>query len=250
MPTQAPPPSAAPFATLDSILMHTTPLYLWGRMVVAPGDTFDRLAQHVLAIPEHLLGSPNTVSDASYIPARRAGTAGQAAMSDTDQLVDIAEQQIVSRVIGAGAGALARAGTGAARAAAFRAAVQEARPMGSPDMAWGARMRPDAIVSGQVPTMTMGQGYQLGNDLGAAGYTLTLGKFPANVQSVETNLGTYTIDRPWGWTPTYNAGGVRGHLDAGGSIRFVAPPGVVDPLTPGVFTGVFRLEVIQIMGRW
>lgn len=107
----------------------------------------------------------------------------------------------------------------------------------STNMAWGARLQPSAIESSIAPRMTMSQGYALGNDLGAVGETLTLGKYPGNVQFVRANPGTYTVDRPWGWTPGYNAGAVRGHLDAGGPIR----------LTSETFTGTYKLEVEQIL---
>ena len=85
--------------------------------------------------------------------------------------------------------------------------------------------------------LTMSDGYALGSDLGSVGETLTVGKFPGNVEFVRANPGTYTVDRPWGWTPGYNSGAVRGHLDAGGPIR----------LTSETFTGTYRLEVEQIL---
>jgi len=84
---------------------------------------------------------------------------------------------------------------------------------------------------------TISQGYSLGADLGRAGQTAVFGKYPTNVQFVRANVGTYTLDRPWGWTPGYNAGAVRGHLDVGGTFR----------LLPGPLTGTYGLEVNQIL---
>nr|WP_256327749.1 RHS repeat-associated core domain-containing protein [Nitrosospira sp. Nl5] len=105
------------------------------------------------------------------------------------------------------------------------------------DMAWGARMRPAAIESTVTPRLTMSQGHALGNDLGSAGKTLVLGRYPGNVQYVRNNFGTYTIDRPWGWTPGYNAGAVRGHMDSGAEVF----------LTSQDFGGTFRLEMEQLL---
>jgi RHS repeat-associated protein len=105
------------------------------------------------------------------------------------------------------------------------------------DFAWGARMTPAAIESNVTPRLTMADGYALGNDLGSAGQVLTLGKYPGNVQFVRANPWSYTVDRPWGWTPSYNAGAVRGHLDAGGAIH----------LTSETFTGTYKLEMDQVL---
>jgi hypothetical protein len=89
--------------------------------------------------------------------------------------------------------------------------------------------------------------------MASAGYTLTLGRYRGNVQVVKSTAGAYTIDRPWGWTKSYNAGGVRGALDAGGDIRFTwrtkgsegSPWGFADGST-------FYLEAKQIYahGEW
>jgi hypothetical protein len=105
------------------------------------------------------------------------------------------------------------------------------------DVAWGARMKPEAIElvlkPGQTPTLTPTQGSQLGADMGAAGQTLVLGKYPANVRFVSATPVTYSVDRPWGWTWGYNEAVVRGHMAAGGQFL----------LLPGPITGTYEQEV-------
>jgi hypothetical protein len=84
--------------------------------------------------------------------------------------------------------------------------------------------------------MTYSYGYFMSYDLAQAGQTLVLGKYPGNVQYVRANPGTFTIDRPWGWSPMYNAGGVRGALEARGKILF----------TSDDYTGTFGREAVQV----
>jgi hypothetical protein len=87
--------------------------------------------------------------------------------------------------------------------------------------------------------LTYGQGYEHGSTYGSAGSELVLGKNPGNVEWVSQNPGTVTVNRSWGWSPMYNAGFVRGFLDAGGTaIRF----------TSQEYTGVFGLEAQQALG--
>jgi RHS repeat-associated protein len=101
----------------------------------------------------------------------------------------------------------------------------------------GAPVAPSAATtSATAPTLTYSQGFSLSNDLARAGYTGVFGKYPGNVEYVEAHPDTFTIDRPWGWTPMYNAGGVQGALQANG--RFV--------FTSRTFTGTFRLEAEQV----
>ena len=80
-------------------------------------------------------------------------------------------------------------------------------------------------------------GYVRGEAASEAGKELVLGKYPGNVDYVSRTPGNATVDVPSGWTPTYNAGFVRGFLDGGGQIR----------LTPGEFSGTFKLEVEQVL---
>ena len=104
----------------------------------------------------------------------------------------------------------------------------------------GARSVPLAAhVSNKTPLWTYSHGYNLGLNMGEAGQTLVLGKFPGNVRFVNSTAGTYTLDRPWGWTKMYNAGAVRGHLEAGGNIRFTSQD----------FTGTFGLEANQVLNN-
>jgi RHS repeat-associated protein len=90
------------------------------------------------------------------------------------------------------------------------------------------------------PTLTYTQGYTLGNDLAKAGYTGALGHFPSNVQYVDAAANAFTVDRPWGWTPMYNAGAVRGVLEAGGAVQLTSPLNVARP-------GTFGLELQQLL---
>jgi RHS repeat-associated protein len=80
-------------------------------------------------------------------------------------------------------------------------------------------------------------GYNLGEAAAQGGHELVLGRFPSNVNYVAENPGTLTLDVPSGWTPNYNAGFIRGFLDAGGSIRLV----------PGEVSGTFAIEIQQIL---
>jgi hypothetical protein len=102
------------------------------------------------------------------------------------------------------------------------------------------RTEPQATTTGdtKTPLLTMSDGYYLGRDMGQAWYTAVYGKYPGNIRFVNSNAGTYSVDRPWGWTRTYNAGAVRGHLESGGNIRF----------TSQQFTGTFGLEADQVLG--
>lgn len=105
---------------------------------------------------------------------------------------------------------------------------------------WGAptRLAPTSpFVSTETPRLTYKAGYRLGEDLARAGYQLSLGKYPGNVRYATSTPGAFTIDRPWGWTPMYNAGAVRGVLQAEGRIIF----------TSKVYTGTFRLEALQVL---
>jgi len=88
-------------------------------------------------------------------------------------------------------------------------------------------------------TLTYGDGYLAGEAAANEGRTLVLGKYPGNVEFVARTPGTVTVDVP-GWTPTYNAGMVRGNLDAGGKIL----------TTSQEFTGTFAIEMEQILGSW
>jgi RHS repeat-associated protein len=82
------------------------------------------------------------------------------------------------------------------------------------------------------------EGFELGYANAEKGLELVLGKYPGNVQYVTRTPGTVTLDVPAGWTPTYNAGYVRGYLEAGGKLRF----------TSQTFTGTFGLEARQVLG--
>jgi hypothetical protein len=109
-----------------------------------------------------------------------------------------------------------------------------ARPVGKPVPFGG-------IVSDRTPRLSYGDGFRLGDDLSAAGFELSLGRYPSNVSYVKALPRSYTIDRPWGWTPNYNAGAVRGHLEAGGRVVFTST-------TEGSQT--FRLEATQVLDHF
>ena len=153
---------------------------------------------------------------------------------------------IVGTVIGIGAITVAggRAGVGGAAEILPRAqgeallAESGGRGLAATEMAWGAPLKSAAIESTLAPKLTMWHGFALGNDLGSAGQTLAIGKYPSNVQFVRANPWSYTIDRPWGWTPNYNAGAIRGHMEAVGAIR----------LTSDELSGTYKLEVEQVIG--
>lgn len=97
------------------------------------------------------------------------------------------------------------------------------------------------FVVGKVPAkpLTYGEGFNIGFKNAEAGHELVLGKYPGNVQYVARTPGTVTLDvAPQQWTPMYNAGYVRGYLEAGGNIRFNSQQ----------FTGTFEIEAKQILG--
>jgi RHS repeat-associated protein len=105
------------------------------------------------------------------------------------------------------------------------------------EMQWGAPLSPPATMVSGAPQFTYSQGFAYGYDLAKAGQTGVFGKYPGNVEYVDSHPGSFTADRPWGWTPMYNAGVVRGALEAGGSFKF----------TSETFTGTFGLEAHQIL---
>jgi RHS repeat-associated protein len=84
--------------------------------------------------------------------------------------------------------------------------------------------------------LTYQYGFNQGYSAASVGDRLILGKFPGNVQYVEANVATATVDVPWGWTPNYNAGYVRGFLEGGGTVG----------LTSTTFTGTYSLEIQQL----
>ena len=85
---------------------------------------------------------------------------------------------------------------------------------------------------------------EFGQQQALDGKSLAIGRYPDNVNHVAANPATtYTIDVP-GWTPNWNAGVIRGHLEAGGSV-------VVTPRRTGGFPeveieGTFQKELEQI----
>lgn len=83
-------------------------------------------------------------------------------------------------------------------------------------------------------------GYGQGVHAAEANQELVVGRYPANVNYVARTPGTITLDVPSGWTPTYNAGFIRGFMEAGGEISHIR-------IIPGEFTGTFRIEVQQIL---
>jgi RHS repeat-associated protein len=94
------------------------------------------------------------------------------------------------------------------------------------------------VVNG--PTLTYSQGYSLGNYSARAGQTAALGHFPSNARYVDAAANAFMVDRPWGWTPMYNAGVIRGVLEAGGTVRLTSPLNVARPAT-------FGLELQQLL---
>ena len=142
------------------------------------------------------------------------------------------------RVVGAIAGLLpAGKGLASQQLIAAHDAGQAWSSWAGTETQGGAPLAPSAATaSATAPKLTYSQGFSLGNDLARAGYTGVFGKYPGNVQYVEAHPEAFTVDRPWGWTPMYNAGGVQGALQANG--RFV--------FTSRTFTGTFRLEAEQV----
>ncbi len=100
----------------------------------------------------------------------------------------------------------------------------------------GSRIPPNAARG----DLTYSNGYYRGTAAAEANQELVIGKFPDNVNYVRATAGTVTLDVPSGWTPTYNAGFIRGFMDAGGEISQIR-------IIPGEFTGTFRIEVQQIL---
>ncbi len=84
---------------------------------------------------------------------------------------------------------------------------------------------------------TYSYGFSQGEAASNADNVLVLGKYPGNVDFVSRTPGTVTVDVPSGWTPTYNAGFVRGFMEGGGNIR----------LTSGEATGTFAIELQQLL---
>lgn len=83
-------------------------------------------------------------------------------------------------------------------------------------------------------------GYDQGEAAGQQAKELVLGKFPSNVNYVARTPGTITLDVPSGWTPTYNAGFIRGFMEGANGTAQIR-------IIPGPLTGTFRIEVLQIL---
>jgi RHS repeat-associated protein len=79
---------------------NISPIGLAFGLVLDPSRTVKSMVLDRLEAVESLLGEPNTVSDLSYTPARNAGSTGQQALTDTDQLLSITEQEITGAVTG------------------------------------------------------------------------------------------------------------------------------------------------------
>jgi hypothetical protein len=80
-------------------------------------------------------------------------------------------------------------------------------------------------------------GFERGEAAAEAGMELILGKYPANVNYVALTPGAVTLDVPYGWTPMYNAGFIRGFMESGGKIRLVSRN----------VSGTYETEVKQIL---
>jgi RHS repeat-associated protein len=168
-------------------------------------------------------------------------------LGTADMLLAVSDALMVKALVG-GAAKLAISGGARLLAAAAiedTAATAGRTALGS-EVQWGATLRPTGLTWDAASLeaqsrlgLTYSQGYQLGADFGRTNQTLVLGKFPANVEHVAANAGTYTVDRPWGWTAMYNAGAVRGVLEEGGGILLI----------PGAPTGTFGLELRQVLSE-
>lgn len=90
-----------------------------------------------------------------------------------------------------------------------------------------------------VKPYTTRQGFEWGFQNAQMGHELVLGKFPGNVEYAARTPGAVTLNVPaQKYSLMYNAGVVRGFLEAGGKIRF----------TSQTFTGTFGLEARQVLG--
>jgi RHS repeat-associated protein len=86
------------------LMVNAVPIVTGFAMIADPARTLNTTVIPRMEMIESLLGEPNTVSDTSYTPARDRGSAGQPALSDSDQLVSISVQQIVGAAAGAAVG--------------------------------------------------------------------------------------------------------------------------------------------------
>jgi RHS repeat-associated protein len=93
----------------------------------------------------------------------------------------------------------------------------------------------------EVTPLTMEEGYTLGVARAQQGETLVLGKYPEYQNFLGPNRITLDVDKML-YSKTYNAGFVRGYLDAGGKIDMVSP------FTEFNLEGAYGAEVGQVLG--
>ena len=188
---------------------------VWSRMVLFGLATL----ASPLALAEEYLGRPIT-----NIPFQ-ASMAGQYAARASIRNDTLGKVEDYSMAVGSFANALA--------ISLSLAAPLASRASTAPVVA----TKPAPVQLSNRP-LTYGEGFNLGYANAERGFELVLGKYPGNVRYVARTPGTVTLDVPVGWSPMYNAGYVRGYLEAGGNIRF----------TSQTFTGTFGLEARQVLG--
>jgi RHS repeat-associated protein len=109
------------------LLVNMNPIVFGFAMYADPGRTLNTIVIPRMEAIESLLGAPNTGSDLADPTARAAGSQGQLAMTDTDQLLSITEQELEGAVIGAAFGRVLRG----AAAMEIRGATAESCPGGT-----------------------------------------------------------------------------------------------------------------------
>jgi RHS repeat-associated protein len=88
---------AKPYTGVMRVLVNASPVVLGASMLIDPSRTLQStVLPRMQSVVEGGLGATNTTSDLSSPAARQAGSAGQRAMSDTDQLLSIAETKILN----------------------------------------------------------------------------------------------------------------------------------------------------------